>query len=59
MQLLNKETARHQQISFTQKCHLCKQVMELSEGDIIFGARWYHKSCWHTEKEQVMGVRQK
>jgi hypothetical protein len=26
--------------------------MEISEGDIIYGSNWYHKSCWDIfEKE--------
>lgn len=54
MQLLNENNiAIHQQTSFVQKCYWCKQSIEISEGDVIYGTQWYHKSCWDTvEKEQ-------
>ena len=30
----------------TQTCSLCKKKMVLSEGDMIYGDKWYHNSCW-------------
>jgi len=29
-----------------QICEYCKKNMELVEGDIIYGNRWYHKDCF-------------
>ena len=54
MQLLNDDKITvHRQTSFMQKCYWCKQSIEISEGDVIYGTQWYHKLCWDTvEKEQ-------
>ena len=30
-----------------QTCSLCKKKMLLSEGDMIYGDKWYHNSCWN------------
>jgi len=27
-------------------CSSCKKRMLLSEGDVIYGDKWYHNSCW-------------
>lgn len=27
-------------------CSACKGKMQVSEGDVIYGDRWYHNSCW-------------
>jgi hypothetical protein len=27
------------------QCHVCGKEMQLTEGDVIFGGKWYHKSC--------------
>ncbi|WP_268543960.1 hypothetical protein [Candidatus Nitrosotenuis cloacae] len=44
MQSLNDSiSVKH---AFTRKCSFCKQVMEISEGDVIYDAKWYHKVCW-------------
>ena len=32
------------------KCSMCKENMEFSEGEVIFGDKWYHELCW--EKNQ-------
>ena len=31
-----------------QTCAHCKKKMQLSEGDIICGRKWYHKDCFIT-----------
>lgn len=37
---------------FIHKCTYCEQIMEIAEGDVIYGSNWYHKSCWDIfEKE--------
>lgn len=28
------------------KCSACKDEMQFSEGDVIYGDKWYHDSCW-------------
>ena len=30
-----------------QTCSHCHEKMHVGEGDIIFGGKWYHNSCWH------------
>ena len=29
-----------------QTCEHCKKKLQLSEGDIIYGNKWYHKDCF-------------
>ena len=28
-------------------CAYCNEEMRFTEGDIIFGEKWYHKDCAH------------
>lgn len=36
-----------QKINFvTPMCSACKDKMQFSEGDVIYGDKWYHSSCW-------------
>lgn len=38
---------------FVHKCAFCDEIMNLSEGDVLYSSKWYHKSCWNcVEKEQ-------
>jgi hypothetical protein len=30
-----------------QTCTYCKKELQLSEGDIIYGNKWYHKDCFN------------
>jgi hypothetical protein len=30
-----------------QTCEHCKKELRLSEGDIIFDNKWYHKDCFN------------
>lgn len=30
----------------TQTCSHCNEEMHIGEGDIIFGGKWFHSSCW-------------
>lgn len=32
-------------------CHACKDEMQFSEGDTIYGDKWYHNSCWKELEE--------
>ena len=27
------------------QCHVCGNQMQFTEGDVIFGEKWYHKNC--------------
>lgn len=39
---------------FSLKCSECKEEIQLSEGDVIYGDKWYHKSCWkQTQKIEL------
>ena len=39
-------TSHHNSI-WKRKCENCsKDMTKLSEGDIIFDSKWYHKDCW-------------
>jgi hypothetical protein len=31
---------------FIPKCSACKDEMQFAEGDVIYGDKWYHNSCW-------------
>ena len=47
----NLMSARIQTRSFlVQKCSLCDKIMELREGDTIYGNKWYHENCWNLVK---------
>lgn len=36
-----------QNVSFcVPRCFACKNEMQFSEGEIIYGEKWYHMSCW-------------
>ncbi|HKC78810.1 MAG TPA: hypothetical protein VKB83_01800, partial [Nitrosopumilaceae archaeon] len=35
-----------------QTCSLCKKKMLLSEGDMIYGDKWYHNSCWNLVEQR-------
>ncbi len=28
------------------RCFSCKEEMQFVEGDVIYGDKWYHHSCW-------------
>lgn len=28
------------------KCHVCNNDVELAPGQVIFGDKWFHNSCW-------------
>lgn len=48
-----QETAQ-QKISFCiPRCSACKNEMQFTEGEVIYGERWYHSSCWK-DIEQVI-----
>ena len=38
---------------FVPKCSACKDEMQFSEGDVIYGDKWYHNSCWK-DIEKIM-----
>ena len=45
---------------FIHKCSFCEQqIMELSEGDIIYGSNWYHKPCWDIFENESQKLIQK
>ncbi|HEY8111050.1 MAG: hypothetical protein ACHQW9_00475 [Nitrososphaerales archaeon] len=31
---------------FIRKCSFCEKTMDISEGDILYNSKWYHKLCW-------------
>ena len=36
----------HNHPTWERECEICnKDMIKLSEGDIIFGSKWYHKDC--------------
>jgi hypothetical protein len=37
---------------FIPKCYACKNDVQFSEGDVIYGDRWYHVGCWK-ESEKI------
>jgi len=55
----HQETQNHDVIEFKSQmifsnivqCNACGQLLQFTEGDIIYGENWYHNNCW----EQVRG----
>lgn len=37
---------------FIPKCDACKNEIYFAEGDVIYGDKWYHISCWK-EPEKI------
>ena len=35
----------------TQTCSHCNKKMELVEGDVIYGDKWFHGFCWKIIKK--------
>ena len=53
-QSLNNDLLAELEQFFAPKCSFCSRAMEISEGDVIYDTKWYHKSCWeYVEKEQT------
>ncbi|MGI0006881.1 MAG: hypothetical protein ACREAR_02650 [Nitrosotalea sp.] len=43
-----------QKVSFCiPRCVACKNEMQFAEGEIIYGERWYHSSCWKNIEEVI------
>jgi len=43
-----------QKISFcVPRCSACKNEMQFTEGEVIYGERWYHSSCWKDIEEVI------
>lgn len=42
---LHDTTIQKANFSFP-KCTACKDEVEFSEGDVIYGDKWYHNGCW-------------
>jgi hypothetical protein len=38
---------------FIPKCSACKNEMRFAEGEVIYGDKWYHNSCWK-DIEKIM-----
>ena len=47
------ETVEEKINFFIPRCHVCKDAMQFAEGDIIYGDKWYHNSCWR-ESEKIV-----
>ena len=42
-------TANH---FLTQTCSYCDKKMQLGEGDVIYGDKWFHSFCWNRNKNK-------
>ena len=57
-ELLKKSPTESLQFQFTtnhflmQTCSYCDKQMELVEGDVIYGDKWFHGSCWKLIKNR-------
>jgi len=38
----------------TQTCSQCNEEMHIGEGDIIFGGKWFHNSCWQKAEISIV-----
>ena len=39
-----------------QTCSHCNKKMELVEGDVIYGDRWFHNICWTLKNGGIKNV---
>ncbi len=50
----DKHTSLLQTKNFlNQTCSHCNEEMNIGEGDIIFGGRWFHNSCWQKVENNI------
>ncbi len=33
------------------KCHMCNNDVKLEPGQVIYGDKWFHNSCWKSNKD--------
>jgi len=45
---MKTQNSKNNQSAFWLICDQCKNEMRIMEGDVIFGAKLYHKDCWLT-----------
>ena len=51
---IDVQNTAQQKISFCiPRCSACKNEMQFTEGEIIYGERWYHSSCWKNIEEVI------
>ena len=36
-------------------CSLCGKNVTLEPGDVIYGANWFHLSCWQSQQREGVG----
>lgn len=48
-----QETAQQKIIFSIPRCSACKNEMQFTEGEVIYGERWYHSSCWKDIEEVI------
>ena len=58
MQSFNDDILVESEALFAPRCYFCNELMEISEGDVIYNSKWYHKACWIiVEKEPEESIR--
>lgn len=51
---LHEQEIAQKKISFCiPRCSACKNEMQFTEGEVIYGERWYHSSCWKDIEEVI------
>lgn len=56
-QLLHAQEISQQKISFCiPRCSACKNEMKFAEGEVIYGEKWYHSSCWKDIEEVIEAI---
>jgi hypothetical protein len=50
MESVDKVSESQETVEFmVHKCAICDGKVELIAGNVIFGDKWYHRSCWELE----------
>ena len=48
---MKTQNSKNIQSAFYIICDDCKNELRMVEGDVIFGAKFYHKDCWLTRND--------
>jgi hypothetical protein len=32
--------------NISKACSYCNNLLDITEGDVLFDKKWYHKKCW-------------
>ena len=38
-------------IHLDNKCAVCKDIVEITEGAVLYDVKWYHQKCWEENED--------